>query len=92
MKGVLPQFLLRIFKAVPPSEAGAGIMSIIIRQPYAQLEEELTQTFKGQKDVQVIVDRRHAEQRTKQQHVDAERRQADRRRTKEEVVSVVLST
>ena len=91
MKSVLPQFLLKILKAVPPSEEGTGIMSIIIRQPYAHLEKELTQTFKGQKDVQVILERRYAERRKTQQDVDAERRKAYRRRKKEEIVDIVLS-
>ena len=91
MKSLLPQFLLRIFKAVPPSEEGTGIMSIVIRQPYAHLEKELTKTFKGQEDVQVIVDKRYGERRKTQQDVDAERRKAYRRRKKEEIVDAVLS-
>ncbi len=66
-------------------------MSIVIRQPYAHLEGELTQTFKGQKDVQVIVDRRYDERWKIQQRVDIERRQADRRIKKEEIIDIVLS-
>ena len=91
MKSVLPQFVLRILKGVSPSEEGTGIMSIIIRQPYAHLEKELTQTFKGQADVQVILDRRYSERRKTQQAVDVEQRHADRRQPKDEIVDVVLS-
>ncbi len=87
-----PKFLLRIAKAVPPPEEGAGIMSIIIRQPYAHLEKELRRAFKGEKDVKVIVDRRDGERRTTQQAVEIERRRADRRHPNEELVEVVIST
>ena len=92
MKSVLPQFLLRILKGVSPSEEGTGIMSIVIRQPYAHLEKELTKTFERQEDVKVIVDRRYSEQRTSQQPVEVEQRHADRRQPKHEIVDVVLST
>ena len=92
MKSLLSQFLLRILKGVSPSEEGTGSMSIIIRQPYAHLEKELTKTFKGQKDVQVILDKRYSERRKTQQDVEVERRHADRRQPNEEIVDVVLST
>lgn len=92
MKSLLPQFLLRILKGVSPSEEGTGIMSIVIRQPYAHLEKELTQTFEGQEDVKVIVDRRYSERRKTQQPVEVEQRHADRRQLNEEIVDVVLST
>ena len=87
----LPEFLLRIAKATSPPEQGAGVMSIIIRQPYAFLEKELRSAFKGQEDVKVIVDRRYGERRTRTQAVESERRGADRRRPKEELVEVLLS-
>ncbi len=91
MKRVLPRFILRILKGVFPSEEGTGNMSIIIRQPYAHLEEELIKTFKGQKDVQVILDKRYAERRKTQQDVEMERRHDNRRQPNEEIVDVVLS-
>ncbi len=91
MKSVLPQFILRILKGVSPSEEGTGNMSIIIRKPYAHLEEELIKTFKGQKDVQVILDRRYTERRKTQQDIEIERRHDNRRQPNEEIVDVVLS-
>lgn len=75
----LPRFLLRIARATNPPERGTGMMSIIIRRPYAHLEQELCRAFEGQEDVKVIVDRRYDERRTSQQPVAMERRQADRR-------------
>ena len=87
----LPEFLLRIAKATSSLEGGAGVMSIIIRQPYAFLEKELRSAFEGQEDVKVIVDRRYRERRTRTQAVESERRHADRRGPKEELVEVLLS-
>ena len=87
----LPGLLLRIAKATNPPEGGAGMMSIIIRRPYAHLKEELCRAFEGQEDVKVIVDKRHGERRTSQEPVAMERRQADRRSPKEELVEVLIS-
>ncbi len=88
----LPKFLLKIAKAVPTSEEKAGIMSIIIQRPYFQLEMELHSVFKGEKDVKIIVDRRFDERRTSQQAIEVERRHADQRQPKEELVEVIIST
>ena len=87
----LPGFLLRIAKATSSLEGGAGAMTVIIRRPYAFLEKELRSGFEGQEDVKVIVDRRYRERRTKIQPVEIEHRRADRRRTKEALVEVLLS-
>ena len=87
----LPEFLLRIAKATSSLEGAAGAMTIIIRQPYAFLEKELRTTFEGQEDVKVIVDRRYRERRTRTHAAESERRHADRRGPKEELVEVLLS-
>ena len=88
----LPGFLLKIAKATSSLEGGGpGVMSIIIRQPYAFLEKELRTTFEGQEDVKVIVDRRYRERRTRTQAIESERRHADQRGPKEELVEVLLS-
>ena len=85
-------FLLRIAKATQLKDEEYRKMSIIIRQPYAHLEEELLKTFEGQEDVSVILDRRYGDQRTSKQPVVKDRRQSDRRIPKEELVEVVIST
>ena len=85
-------FLLRIAKATQLEEHKFRRMSIIIRQPYAQLEEELQKTFEGQKDVSVILDRRFEDRRTIPQPVAQDRRTTNRRVQKEELVKVVIST
>jgi len=88
---VFPGFLMKIAKATDPPQPGAGMMSIIIRRPYAYLDKELYSTFEGQEDVKVLVDRRHGERRTRTQPVELERRRTDRRGPKEELVEVLLS-
>ena len=73
------------------SQETAQAMKILIRRPYAYLEKELRTAFDGQEDVKVIVDRRYRERRESSQPVALERRRADRRRPKEELVEVLLS-
>ncbi len=87
----MPEFLLRIAKASPAPEQGSGMMSIIIHRPYGHLEKELRKAFEGQEAVKVIVDKRNGERRATRQPVELERRRADRRVTKEELVEVVIS-
>jgi hypothetical protein len=87
----VPGFLMRIVKPTSPPEKGAGMMSIVIRRPYAFLEKELRSAFEGQADVKVIVDRRYRERRTSQKPVGLERRRDDRRKPEEEIVEVSLS-
>ena len=83
--------LMRITRTVNSSKEAAGMTSIVIRKSYAYLENELRSTFKDQKDVKVIVDSRKAERRQSRQAVKFERRLADRRCQKEELVEVVIS-
>jgi len=89
----LPEFTMRIAKKANLSEELSGINSIIvIRRPYAHLEKELHTAFKGQKDVKVILDKRHGERWRRRQAVAIECRKADRRRPKEELIEVIFST
>ena len=88
---VLPKFQMRITKAPHPSEARCGATSIVIQRPYAYLEKELRRGFKGEEDVEIILDRRYGERRKSQQSVTIERRAADQRRQKENLVDIVIS-
>lgn len=88
----LPEFLLKILRATPPPAEGKEKMMIIIRRPYAHLEAELRSTFEGQEDVEVIVDRRSPERPTTQPRAEAERSREERRRPKEEILEVIIST
>ena len=86
-----PRFILRIAKAAKPPYEEPRMTSIIILRPHAHLQEELHKTFKGEKDVKVIVDRRYGERRTSRKPVVKERRRSDQRRAKEHLVEVVIS-
>ena len=83
-------FLMRISKATTATQRGVAKMFIVIRRPYAYLQKELSTEFRGQEDVRVMVDRRIGERRKRRQLVSLERRQAERRSTKEELVHIVL--
>ena len=83
---------MKINKKESLSEQIAGAMIIVIQKPYARLEKELRNTFKGDDDVKVIVDRRAEERRKGTKEVAADRRMAERRQPKEELVEVAIST
>ncbi len=63
---------------------------IVIRRPYGHLEDEVRRVFAEREDVKVVVDRRSGERRATQQPAMVERRRADRRRAKEELVEVLI--
>lgn len=65
-------------------------MRIIVRRPYAYLESRLRKAFEGRDDVEVLGDRRHGERRVARPPVPEERRRADRRKSKEEIVEIVI--
>ncbi len=86
----LPGLLLKIFRVNPGLGEHREMTYIVIRPPYAYLEEELRRPFGDQRDVTIMVDKRYGERRLTQQTPDAERRRADRRRVKEELLEVVI--
>ncbi len=63
---------------------------IVIPRHRAYVVELLRKVFEARGDVEILVDRRHGERRTRQRPVAVERRQTDRRRPKEEVIEVVI--
>jgi hypothetical protein len=83
---------MRIAKKDSLPEESAGMMTVVVMRPYARLEKELRSVFKGQEDVKVISDKRYGERRKRLQAVTKECRKDDRRRPKEELVEVAIST
>jgi len=83
---------MRIAKKDSLPEESAGMMTVVVMRPYAHLEKELRSVFKGQEDVKVISDKRYGERRKRLQAVTKECRKDDRRRPKEELVEVAIST
>ena len=88
----MPKFSLRIAKK-PLSSGESEIKStIVIQQPFAHLEKELRTVFKGQEDVNIILDRRYGERRERREAVKVDRRKSGRRNPKEELAELVIST
>jgi hypothetical protein len=85
-------FALRIVKSVPSSSIKAGDMCIVISPNFSFLKQELEEAFEAQDDVKVTVDRRKGERRRSSQNVSPERRRANRRRPKAELLEVVIAT
>ncbi len=86
----VPGLLLRVLSVNPGLGEHREMTYIVIRPPFAYLEEELRRPFDDQRDVTIMVDKRHGERRLTHQPPDAERRHGDRRRVKEELLEVVI--
>src|SRR5437667_12845698 len=65
-------------------------MLLIVRRPYAHLEDRLRRAFEGRDDVEVIADQRRGERRMSDRGAPVERRRAERRTSKEEILEVVI--
>jgi hypothetical protein len=63
---------------------------IVVPRHRAYVADLLRKAFEGREEVEILVDRRQGERRTRQRPVTLERRRADRRRPKEEVIEVVI--
>ncbi|RJP92390.1 MAG: hypothetical protein C4518_06980 [Desulfobacteraceae bacterium] len=67
-------------------------MNLIIQRQYAQLTNDLERVFKGQEDVNIVIDGRHRERRTESGGaLPDDRRCRDRRVKSETLVEVILS-
>lgn len=77
----------------PPERSDAGDRRIYVIVPSTQtyLADLLTKAFEGRADIEVLVDRRRRERRTQPTVVSRDRRQADRRRTAQGLVQVVIT-
>lgn len=63
---------------------------IIVPRSRAYLADLLGKAFEGREDVDIHLDRRLGERRTRREPVVTERRRGERRRPKEEVIEVVI--
>jgi hypothetical protein len=90
MTSSLPGLLLRILRVNPGLGEHREMTYIVIRPPYAYLEEELRRPFEDQKGVAIMVDKRYGERRLRRQPLVADRRHAARRRLKDELLEVVI--
>ena len=85
-----PGFLLHVVRVADGLHHNPGRMSLIVRGPYAHLEDRLRRLFEGRHDVEVILDRRRGQRRARSQADQPERRRADRRTPKEDILEIVL--
>ncbi len=70
-------------------------MNLIVKRSYAYLTDDLQRVFKGQEDVNIIIDSRHRDSERRLEDTstpaDDDRRCRDRRRANETLVEVVIS-
>jgi len=86
----IPAFVMRMFTVTEGLRHNPGRMLLIVRRPYGHLEERLRRVFEGRDDIVVIPDRRRSDRRTSARPVQDERRRAERRSRKEEMLEVVF--
>lgn len=86
----IPAFVLRMLSVTEGLKHNPGRMLLIVRQPYGHLEERLRRVFEGRDDIVVIPDRRSSNRRASARPVQDERRRAERRSRKEEMLEVVF--
>lgn len=72
------------------SHANPGKVFIIVPRHRAYLADLLVKAFEARQDVEIVVDRRYGERRTRSQATAVERRRGPRRRPKDEVIEVVV--
>jgi hypothetical protein len=85
-----PATVLRILSVREGLGRNPARMLLIVRRPYAHLEDRLRNAFAGREDVAIIVDRRRGERRLNQRPVPEERRRTERRTQKENILDVVI--
>jgi len=86
----IPAFVIRMLSVTEGLRHNPGRMLLIVRRPYGHLEERLRRVFEGRDDIVVIPDRRSSNRRASARPVQDERRRADRRSRKEEMLEVVF--
>jgi hypothetical protein len=85
-----PAFVVSVFAVRGGSTQNPGRMLLIVRRPYAHLEDRLRRAFEGREDVEIIADRRRGERRVSDRPVPVDRRRGERRTRKEEILEVVI--
>jgi hypothetical protein len=86
----VPAFFLSVLGVAEALHHNPARMRVIVRRSYAHLENRLRRAFEGRADVEVIADRRWRERRAAARPIEAERRRADRRARKEEILEIVI--
>src|SRR5947199_8736284 len=74
-----PTFVLTVLGMTEGSGHNPARMRLIVKRPYAHLEDRLRRAFEEREDVEVIIDRRRGQRRMSDRPVQAEQRRTDRR-------------
>lgn len=91
MTEFIPAFVLTVLGVTEGAWQNPARMVLVVRRPYAHLEDRLRRAFEGRGDVEVVPDRRRrGERRVSARTVQTERRRAERRTSKEEILEVVI--
>jgi hypothetical protein len=85
-----PGVLLTVLAVALSPEDTRRRMYVVLRRPYAYLQDALRRAFEGQEEIQFIVDRRQRERRQVSRPAPTERRRADRRAPTEELLQIVI--
>jgi len=78
--------LIKTLKSVRALEDKPEKMAIVVRKPHGYLEEALSDTFSGQANAEIVVERRNREN-----DVLFNFGQVDRRQGKENIIEIILS-
>jgi hypothetical protein len=85
-----PAFVLTVLGMAEGSGHNSARMRLIVKRPYAHLEDRLRRAFEGREDIEVIVDRRRGQRRMSDRPVQAEQRRTDRRTSREEILEILI--
>jgi len=85
-----PAFIVSLFGVTEELGHNPAKMRLIVRRPYAHLEERLRRAFEGRDDVEIVIDRRRGERRMSVRPFPLERRHGDRRTSKEQILEIVI--
>ena len=85
-----PTFVLTVLGMTEGSGHNPARMRLIVKRPYAHLEDRLRRAFEEREDVEVIVDRRRGQRRMSDRPVQAEQRRTDRRTPREEMLVILV--
>jgi hypothetical protein len=90
MTELLPTFVARVVSATEGLKHKPIRLLLILRRPFAHIEDQLRGAFEGRDDVVIIRDRRRGTRRRIAGSVRDERRHTERRSRMEDVLDVVI--
>ena len=90
MTELSPTFSARVVSATEGFKHNPGRMLLILRRPFAHIEDQLRRAFEGRDDVVIIRDRRRGARRRITGPFPGERRHTERRSRTEDVLEIMI--